>query len=260
MGGIVKADRIRGVRCVYDASETVTQCYYLPSPSTCHEWFVSRTWQRAGLEVSLKCVTLAVGNGWSLIGSPYSALEPISASRMMPTSLNAYRQSQLSPFIQTSSGPTRSLPPLCTRKHTYSTRKWVGLCAFSPPFLCSSAVLSSITPPIKVCKVERRCANTHAPLFACSLAFFLAPAHLPLISTKMVDIGHFCISGQLHQIQKDIRGHPAAILRVTMRWRAQWKAVMNVGSGSRLSSTLPRKAVHRSQPWRWKQQQEAPRT
>lgn len=77
----------------------------------------------------------------------------------------------------------------------------------SPP-LCICPVLSSIIRPIKVCKVERWRANTHVPLFGRSLAFVLVPAHLPLICRELVDRGHFWISGQLHQIQKDIRGPP----------------------------------------------------
>lgn len=57
-------------------------------------------------------------NGWWLIGSPYLALEPISASQMMHTSLNFCRQLQLSPFIQTSHKPPPTLP---SNAHT-STR------------------------------------------------------------------------------------------------------------------------------------------
>lgn len=107
-------------------------------------------------------------------------------------------------FTQT---PTRP-PFICTHKRTYSTCKWERPHTFSPLSSCICLILSFIIQPIKVCQVKRWCANTHVPLFACSLAFLLAPAHLPLISTELVDRGHFCISGQLHQIQKDIRGPP----------------------------------------------------
>lgn len=43
-----------------------------------------------------------------LIGSPYSALGPISASEMMYTSLDAGRQWRPSPFIQASRAPSQS--------------------------------------------------------------------------------------------------------------------------------------------------------
>lgn len=149
-------------------------------------------------------------NGSGLIGSPYSALEPISASRMMYTSLNACRQWQLSPFIQ-DSPPSLPPPP---NAQAYVQHMQMGKTAHAAPpplpshLLCICPVLSSIIPPIKVCKVERWRANTHVPLFVRSLAFVLVPAHLPLICTELVDRGHFWISGQLHQIQKDIRGPP----------------------------------------------------
>lgn len=157
-------------------------------------------------------------NGSGLIGSPYSALEPISASRMMYTSLNACRQWQLPPFIQASHD---NPPPSHPRAQAYVQHMQMGKTVHTPPLprppLCICPVLSSIIRPIKVCKVERWRANTHVPLFGRSLAFVLVPAHLPLICTELVDRGHFWISGQLHQIQKDIRGPPAAILRATMR-------------------------------------------
>lgn len=104
-------------------------------------------------------------------------------------------------------GFTRRRPPVHVHQRTYSTCKWEKTSHPRPP-LCICPVLSSIIRPIKVCKVERWRANTHVPLFGRSLAFVPVPAHLPLICRELVDRGHFWISGQLHQIQKDIRGPP----------------------------------------------------
>ncbi len=46
-----------------------------------------------------------------------------------------------------------------------------------------------------------KCTRVRAP----SLDHSLSPFHLPTISIVLADRGHFCISGQLRQIQKDIR-------------------------------------------------------
>lgn len=55
------------------------------------------------------------------------------------------------------------------------------------------------------------CASTHACLHAISPSLSLSPlspSHLAIIFMVLVDRGHLCISGQLHQIQKDIRATP----------------------------------------------------
>lgn len=50
--------------------------------------------------------------------------------------------------------------------------------------------------------------HTHTDVCMQSLSVFLSPSHLPTIFIVLVDKGHFRISGQLHQIQKDIGATP----------------------------------------------------
>lgn len=142
-------------------------------------------------------------NGWGLIGSPYLALEPISASRMMYTSLNSCRQLQLPPSIQASREPPRALPSCACTVHVYRKGRVLPTVVMY--------LLASVTyhPTDKgVPGQTLMCKHACAIVFVCSLAFLPAPACLPLISTELVERGHFCISGQLHRIQKDIRAPP----------------------------------------------------
>lgn len=145
-----------------------------------------------------------------MIGSPYSALEPINASEMMYTSLNAGRQSLLSPFIQSSYESllfNTYFHPYAPSIQTYiQYMQMDGQCHLSPLSSNPCTVLSFIIQLINKRKVHVH-VRTHKS--ACgSLLLFLSPSHLPTISIVLVDRGHFCISGQLRQIQKDIRATP----------------------------------------------------
>lgn len=142
-----------------------------------------------------------------MIGSPYSALEPISASEMMYTSLNAHRQSWLSPFIQAphESLQSRSYFHLSAPSvQTYVQYMQIDRpCQLSPLSYSPCTIVSFIIQPINVCKVHAH-VQTYRHLHAISFSLFLSLSHYPTISVVLVDRGHFCISGQLHQIQRDI--------------------------------------------------------
>lgn len=181
-------------------------------------------------------------NGSGLIGSPYSALEPISASRMMYTSLNACRQWQLPPFIQASHGNTSPTPPHPhPRAQAYVQHMQMGKTVHIPPppafmFLSSSVIYHPTNKGVQgralACKHARAivwaqsCVRSRSSSFAFNM-------HGAGGQRALLDIRSASSNSKRHQRL------PAAILRATMRWRAQWKAVMSAGSESRLSSARP---------------------
>lgn len=192
-------------------------------------------------------------NGWGLIGSPYLALEPISASWMMYTSLNSCRQLQLSPFIQTSRKPPRALPSYArTSARTVHVngkgRTHSPHCLHVSAWFCHlSSTNKGVPGQTLVCKHACAivCVQSCVPSRSSSFAF---NKHRAGGQRALLYIRSASSNSKRHQRP------PAAILCVTMRWRAQWKLVMNVGSESRLSSArlgcaLPLKAIHCSQPW-----------
>lgn len=131
---------------------------------------------------------------------------------------------------------TPTHPPfIWTHRRTYSTRKWQRQHTFSPPYSCICLVLSFIIQPIKVCQVKHSCAYTRAIVCvqsrvpSCSSSFAFNK-HRAGGQRALLYIRSASSNSKRHQRS------PAAILRVTMRWRAQWKLVTNVGSESRLSS------------------------
>lgn len=156
-------------------------------------------------------------NGSGVIGSPYSALEPISASRMMYTSLNACRQWQLPPFIQAS----HDNPPH-PRAQAHVQHMQMGKDRAHPPsplppafmYLSSSVIYHLTNKGVQgralVCKHARAivCAQSCVRSRSSSFAFNMQRAGG---QRALLDIRSASSNSRRHQRP------PATVLRATMR-------------------------------------------
>lgn len=162
-------------------------------------------------------------NGSGLIGSPYSALEPISASLMMYTSLNACRQSRALAIHPDFQCPPRS--PLPSRMRTAKGR------ARSPPFpfmYPPASVIYHLTnkgvqgrPP--TCKHARAIVRAQSCVLSRSSSFAFN-MHRAGGQRALLCIRSTSSNSKRHQSAQHPPPHslpPAAILHVTMRRRAQ---------------------------------------
>lgn len=151
----------------------------------------------------------------------------------MYTSLNAGRQSWLSPFIQT---PYESL-----QFHTYfhlqcdqrtnihtphangKTLSVIRSVFWSPG---PRTILSFIIQPIHVCRVLAH-VQTHAFVFSLALSLAISFAyniHSAGGQRSLLYIRSASSNSKRHQ------SHPTTLPCITMRWRGQWKTIMSVGS------------------------------
>lgn len=156
-------------------------------------------------------------NGWGLIGSPYLALEPISASWMMYTSLNSCRQLQLSPFIQTSRKPPHA-PSLHMHAQAHVQYMQMGKAAHILPTIFMYLLGSVIYHPTNkgvpgqtlVCKHACAivCVQSCVPSRSSSFAF---NKHRAGGQRALLYIRSASSNSKRHQRP------PAAILCVTMR-------------------------------------------
>lgn len=118
------------------------------------------------------------------------------------------------------------------------------------------SVISSVSPSLysrviyhPTCKCVQgpcTCTNTHTDMFACSPSspsLFVSVAHLPNIVVVLVERGYSNISGQLHQMQKDIRVIP--LLHAVHQWVEEDKERQQFVL-ARWKQVEPRKAWQRS--------------
>lgn len=199
-------------------------------------------------------------DGSGLIGSPYSALEPISASRMMYTSLDACRQWQLPPLIPASHHHNPPPPPR-PRAQAYVQHMQMGKDPppLPPPpsafmYLSSSVIYHPTNKGVQ----GRALACKHARAFVCaqscvrsrssSFAFNMQRAGG---QRALLDIRSASSNSKRHQ--RPPRRHPPC--------NNEMKSTMKAGNERRLRRRIELgRARPRHSSQRRKQQQEAPRT
>lgn len=151
----------------------------------------------------------------------------------MYTSPNACRQSWLSPFIQ---APYESLQfRAYFHLHAPSIQTYVQymqmvrLCQLSPLSSSPCTIVSFIIQPINVCKVHAH-VQTHRHLHAISLSLFLPPISFPYNIYSAGGQRSLLYIRSASSDSKRHYSHPTTIPCITMRWRGQWKTIMNIGS------------------------------
>lgn len=134
-------------------------------------------------------------------------------------------------------------------KHSYSTCRWDAVVCY-PPCLGAHMHLSSAK---KICA---RSLLTHTQMLACRTHTDACMPSLPQsLSTSFVCNIHGA-GGQralsYHRStssnSKRHQSHPTHVLCITMRWRRQWKTIIDVGSVNVFSLAWQRSALKRWQP------------
>lgn len=152
---------------------------------------------------------------------------------MMYTSLNAGRQSWLSPFIQTSYEPLLSDTyfHLCAQRtnmcsvHANGKPLYVILSVFVN--LHSSVIYHPTSKGVQGIMLTCRCTHTKVCMqsFILSLSIsFAFNIHSACGQWALLCIRSASSNSEGHQRNSN------AIVCVTMRWRGQWKTVMNISS------------------------------